>query len=137
MNDDIRQFGTGLGERVIARDWAGVHALLAPRLQTSLTEDDVRAFYEDAYREVLEENGVEGLHHPEKFHIGGNSEMTAKELHSPVGSWSDHVRPVSVLLTVQTFAIGCGSHWSARTSWGSTSSRMCRWQWWRRRTGSG
>jgi hypothetical protein len=25
--------------------------------------------------------------------------MTAKELHSPVGSWSDHVRPVSPLVT--------------------------------------
>jgi hypothetical protein len=30
MNDEVRQFGTGLGERVIARDWAGVHALLMP-----------------------------------------------------------------------------------------------------------
>jgi hypothetical protein len=45
---------------VIARDWAGVLALLAPWLQSSLSVDDVRAFYEDAYREVLEENGVEG-----------------------------------------------------------------------------
>jgi hypothetical protein len=27
----------------------------------------VRAFYEDAYREVLEENGVERLRHPEHF----------------------------------------------------------------------
>lgn len=25
--------------------------------------------------------------------------MTATELHSPVGSWSDHVRPVSALVT--------------------------------------
>ena len=58
MNDDIRQFGTGLGERVIARDWAGVHTLLAPWLQSLLTEDDVRAFYEEAYRKVLAENGV-------------------------------------------------------------------------------
>jgi hypothetical protein len=30
VNDDIRTFGTGLGERVIARDWAGVHGRLAP-----------------------------------------------------------------------------------------------------------
>lgn len=70
MNDNIRTFGTGLGERVIARDWAGVHALPAQWLQSSLIEDDVRAFFEDAYPEVLEENGVDGLHHPEKFHIG-------------------------------------------------------------------
>lgn len=27
--------------------------------------------------------------------------MTAKELHSPVGSWSDEVRPVSELVTDQ------------------------------------
>ena len=49
MKNDIRKFGTGLGERVVARDWAGVHALLAPWLQSSLSVD-VRAFYEDAYR---------------------------------------------------------------------------------------
>jgi hypothetical protein len=48
---------------------------------------------------VLEKNLMQGLHHPENFHIGGNSEMTAKELHSPVGSWSDHARPVSPLVT--------------------------------------
>lgn len=28
--------------------------------------------------------------------------MMAKELHSPVGSWSDHVRPVSPLVTDQS-----------------------------------
>jgi hypothetical protein len=47
----------------------------------------------------MAENGVEGLRHPENFHIGGNSEITTKELHSPVSSWSDQVRPVSPLVT--------------------------------------
>jgi hypothetical protein len=50
---------------------------------------------------VLSENGVERMHHPENFHIGGNAEMTAPELHSPVGTSSDHVRPVSALVTDQ------------------------------------
>jgi hypothetical protein len=99
MNDDIRNFGTGPGKRVVARDWAGVHAPLAPWMQDSLSIDDVRTFFEDAYWEVLKENGVEGLRHSEKFHIGGTFEMTAKELHSPVGSWSNEVRPVSELVT--------------------------------------
>jgi hypothetical protein len=99
VNDDIRQLGTGLGQRMIARDWAGVHALLAPWLQATLSPDDVRAFFQDQYRDVLEDNGVEGTHHPEKIHIGGNAEMTAKELHSPVSSWSEHVRPVPLEVT--------------------------------------
>jgi hypothetical protein len=99
MNDDSPQFGTGPGERVIARDLAGVHALLAPWLQSSLTVDDIRSFFGDAYREALQEYDVEGMHYPAQMRVGGNAEMTAKELHSPVGSWSDHVRPVSTLLT--------------------------------------
>ena len=67
MNDDIRKFGTGLGERVIA--CPGRCAL--------------------------------GMREPEKTHIGGNSGMMAKELHSPVDAWSDHVRPASGLVTDQ------------------------------------
>lgn len=82
---------------------------------------------------MLDDNGVEGAHHPEKMHIGGNAEMTAKELHSPVGSWSDYVRQVSAEVTDQNLR-----HWTRlvleflpirRPSWGSTSSRMCGWRW--------
>jgi hypothetical protein len=36
MDDDIRQFGTGLGQRVIAQDWACVDALLAPWFQAAV-----------------------------------------------------------------------------------------------------
>ena len=61
--------------------------------------DDVRAFYEDAYGEVLAENGVEGMHPPGKLHICGNSEMTARDLHSPVGSWGDQARRVLKVIT--------------------------------------
>ena len=32
MDDAIRDFGMQLGHRVLARDWAGTHALLAPWL---------------------------------------------------------------------------------------------------------
>ena len=82
---------------------------------------------------MLEENGVEEMHQPEKFLSGGDAEMTTTELHSPVASWSDHVPPESELVTDQNLRYWMRSFWSARmgrqTSWGSTSSRMCGWRW--------
>jgi hypothetical protein len=39
------------------------------------------------------------MRYPEKTLISGNSGMTAEELQSPDCSWSDHVRPVSALVT--------------------------------------
>ena len=33
MDDDVRAFGTELGRKALARDWAGVHAMLAPWLR--------------------------------------------------------------------------------------------------------
>jgi hypothetical protein len=92
----------------------------------------VRAFFEDAYREVLSENGVEGLHHPENFHIDGNSDMTARELHSPVGSWSDYVRPVSPLVTEENLryrmrlVLECSDEQAEEL--GSTNLWMCGWR---------
>jgi hypothetical protein len=74
MNDDIWRFGTGLGERVIARDWAGVRW---------------------------------GMRHPENLLIGGNSGIMAEELQSPARSWSDHVWPVSALVTEENLRTEC------------------------------
>jgi hypothetical protein len=70
-------------------------------MQTQSSVGDVRAFFENAYPEVLAYNGVEGMHHSENFHVGGNSGVTARELHSPLGSWLDHARPMSELSTDQ------------------------------------
>ena len=39
MDDDIRVFGEQLGRLVLAKDWAGVHAQLAPWLQRASTSD--------------------------------------------------------------------------------------------------
>ena len=60
MDDEVRLFGEDLGKRAIARDWIGVHALLAPWLQQSMTPDAnaVRSFFESEYQLTLQANNV-------------------------------------------------------------------------------
>jgi len=47
VEENVRIFGEELGRRVLARDWQGVHQMLAPWMQQSLTPDGVRAIFED------------------------------------------------------------------------------------------
>jgi hypothetical protein len=62
MDDDVRAFGTELGRKALARDWAGVHAMLAPWMRARWPADRVQRFFEDEYRAALEANGAEGVH---------------------------------------------------------------------------
>src|SRR5262249_44019030 len=96
MDDDVRQFGEDLGRRALARDWSGVHGLLAPRLQTALTVDEVRAFFEDEYRLTLKDRGIGELRYPEHPDpdVGGNTFMTAATLREPISFAGGKLRPV-------------------------------------------
>ncbi len=96
MDDDVRAFGEDLGRKALARDWAGVHALLAPWLRATTTPDDIRAFFENAYRETLTANGIEELHYPEypEPSLDGNSFMNATELRKPISWAGGRVRAV-------------------------------------------
>lgn len=101
MDEDVRSFGTEIGRRAIARDWTGVHELLAPWMRQSLSVDGVRAFFEDEYRSTLEANGVEGMKypgHPEPD-LGGNNFMNATKLREPISFQGGRVRSVAPEVT--------------------------------------
>ncbi len=73
MQDTVREFGELLASSAIARDWSGVHGMLAPWLQERLGVESVKAFFEDDYRQMLQNNDVEGEHFPGVAQIDGNS----------------------------------------------------------------
>jgi len=101
VEDDVRAFGDELGRKVLARDWSGVHGLLAPWLRNTQTADDVRCFFEDEYRVTLEANGVPGLHYPEHPEplLDGNGFTRATQLREPISWMNGKVRPVAVDVT--------------------------------------
>ena len=101
MDEDVRALGEHLGRRALARDWPGVHALLAPWLQRTMSPDDVREFFENEYRESLKANGVEDLRYPEyaEPEVGGNNFMNATELRKPISWAGNKVRPVAPEVT--------------------------------------
>ena|SRR6185436_530215 len=101
MDQDIRVFGTELGRQALARNWAAVHALLAPWLRTRTSPDDIRRFFEDEYRVTLEENGVTGMFYPEHSEpqLGGNSFMSASDLRTPISFANGKVRPLAPEVT--------------------------------------
>jgi hypothetical protein len=101
MDDDIREFGEGIGRKALARDWAGVHAMLAPWMQRALDVDAVRTFFEDEYRSLLGENGIEGMHYPEypDPEVGGNNFLDATKLREPIEFQGGKVRPVAPEVT--------------------------------------
>ena len=89
MDDDVREFTTALGRAVIARDWVGAHAMLAPWLRAKQSPGDVQAFFENEYAATLEANEIEGLHYPEhpEPEVGGNGHTKATDLRQPI-SWA-------------------------------------------------
>jgi hypothetical protein len=97
VEENVRIFGEELGRRVLARDWQGVHQMLAPWMQQSLTPDGVRAFFEDEYRSLLEENGIEGMQYPEypEPEVGGNNFMNATALREPISFQGNRVRALA------------------------------------------
>lgn len=67
-----RIFAEGLGEAIIARDWVGVHARLAPWLADASDPSMVQAFFEGQYKRVLADFGIDELHYPEVYNLGWN-----------------------------------------------------------------
>jgi hypothetical protein len=96
MDDDVRAFGTELGRKALAQDWAGVQAMLAPWLRKSWSVEKVQGFFEDEYRATLEANGAEGLHHPEhpEPQVDGNAFTKATQLREPISFAGGKVRDV-------------------------------------------
>lgn len=105
MQDDIREFGMNLGHRTLARDWAGVHALLAPWLQRSMDIDAVGRFFEDEYRLILKDSGIETMHCPEypDPELGGNAHTNATSLREPMSFKPGYIRPVAPEVTDANF----------------------------------
>lgn len=101
MDEDVRAFGEDLGRRALARDWAGVHALLAPWLQRALTVEQVQAFFEDEYRLTLKDSGIDEMHYPEhpEAEVDGNQHTNATALREPLSFAGGKVRPVAPELT--------------------------------------
>jgi hypothetical protein len=97
MDDDVRTFGTELGRKAIARDWPGVHSLLAPWMRAECSVDEVRAFFEDEYRQTLEANEVPEMHYPEhpEPQLDGNGFTKATQLREPISFAGGKVRPVA------------------------------------------
>lgn len=105
MEEAIRDFGMNLGHRILARDWAGAHQLLAPWLRETLAADDVRRFFEDEYRLTLRDSGIDAMHYPEcpDPELGGNQFMNATSLREPLSFKPGYVRPIAPELTDQNF----------------------------------
>ena len=101
MDEELRSFGTALGTAALARDWAGVHRLLAPWLRQSLNADDVRRFFEDEYLRALSESGVSGIKYPEypEPSVDGNTFLNATKLREPISWAGNKVRPVAPEVT--------------------------------------
>jgi len=97
MDDDIRLFGETLGRHVLAREWESVHSLLAPWLQVTMSIDKVREFFENEYRSILEETGVQELHYPEypEPSVDGNNFMNATGLREPIDFLNGKLRLVA------------------------------------------
>ena len=101
MDDDVRAFGTELGRKALAREWAGVHAMLAPWLRKSWSVEKVQGFFEDEYRATLEASGAEGPQYPEypEPEVGGNGFIKATQLREPISFAGGKVRDVPVEVT--------------------------------------
>ena len=101
MEEDIRNFGLELGRLLLALNWPAAHQMLAPWMQQSFTPDGVRAFFEDEYRSLLEENGIEGMQYPEypEPDVGGNNFMNATALREPISFQGNKVREVAPEVT--------------------------------------
>jgi hypothetical protein len=101
MDDRVRAFGTELGGKALARDWSGVHAMLAPWMRAEHSVDDVRAFFEDEYRKTLEANEVREMHYPEcpDAQLDGNDFTKATQLRKPISFAGGKVRPVAPEVT--------------------------------------
>jgi len=101
MDDDVRAFGAELGNRALARDWTGVHTMLAAWLRAERSVEQVRSFFEDEYRKTLEANEVQGMHHPEypEAQLGGNGFTKATQLREPIAFAAGAVRPVPAEVT--------------------------------------
>src|SRR5262245_50672370 len=101
MNDDVRSFGDDFGRKALARDWAGVHGLLAPWMQRALTVEQVQAFFEDEYRVTLKDSGIETMHYPEHPdpEVGGNNHVNDTSIRRPLSFIGGKVRPVAPYVT--------------------------------------
>lgn len=103
MNEEIRNFGETLGKNVLARNWTAVREALAPWLRATINSEQVRDFFENEYRSILESNGVHELCYPEypEPSVSGNNFINATGLREPIGFLGGKLRPVAAEVTDQ------------------------------------
>jgi hypothetical protein len=96
-----------LGHRALARDWAGVHGLLAPWLERSMDVDAVRRFFEDEYRLMLKHNGIEEMHYPEypDPELDGSDHTNATSLRRPMSFKPGYIRRLRRKSPIAIFVI--------------------------------
>ncbi|MEO8621720.1 MAG: hypothetical protein ABI625_11695 [bacterium] len=101
MDDDVRAFGEELGRLALEREWSAVHATLAPWMRSTWTPDQVQRFFEDEYRSVLQESGVEGMQYPEypEPAVDGNAFTKATQLREPISFADGKLRDVAPEVT--------------------------------------
>jgi hypothetical protein len=97
-----------LEHRALARDWAGVHGLLAPWLERSMDVDAVRRFFEDEYRLMLKHNGIEEMHYPEypDPELDGSDHTNATSLRRPMSFKPVYIRRLRRKSPIAIFVIG-------------------------------
>jgi hypothetical protein len=101
MDARVRAFGEALATTAIARDWTGVHGLLAPWLHGRFEPGAVRAFFEDDYRATLKECGVAEMLYPMEPYVSGNSSTLAELREVP--SFLPGPRPIPAEVTEANF----------------------------------
>jgi hypothetical protein len=101
LNPEALTFGERLADASLARDWSGVHALLAPWLQSRLTIDDVREFFERDYLRMMSFAGIAELHYPATHYVSGNN-STLQDLREKK-SWLARPRPIAAEVTADNF----------------------------------
>ena len=101
MDDDVREFGTCLGQAALCRSWSDVHKMLAPWIRSEFSVLDVQKFFEDEYRATLADNNIQGSHYPEHPdpELDGNSFTKATQLREPISFAGGKVRPVAPEVT--------------------------------------
>lgn len=101
MDEEIRTFGITLGERLLARDWAGASAMFAPWLRAEWSPERLGAFVEEQVQLTLDANEMDDAHwpeHPEPI-IDGNAYVNATKLREPKPWGDDGAPPVPDELT--------------------------------------
>lgn len=101
MNSEVQKFVERLADVALAQDWAGVHSLLAPWLQSRFGVEDVREFFERDYLRLLSFVEITELQYPTVPYVSGN-DSSLEDLREKT-SWLPRPRPIPLEVTAGNF----------------------------------